>query len=103
MLPLDEVYGCMNEFREEWESVSKIAVIAHEGNTITFTPMYSCWGVCAVVNMAKEKQWEDDRLFLFDLQTVEFTYMSVRIIFHLSCNICLHMPPGTGLYTLHLL
>jgi len=29
--------------------------------------------------MAKEKQWEDVRLLSFDLQTVEFTYASVRI------------------------
>ncbi|KAI0248188.1 mediator complex subunit MED14-domain-containing protein [Lactifluus subvellereus] len=55
----DEVDGCMDEFREEWESVSKIVVIARE-----------------VVNMAKEKQWEDVRLLSFDLQTVEFTYAS---------------------------
>src|SRR6266403_3995350 len=34
---------------------------------------------CVVVNMAKEKQWEDVRLLSFDLQTVEFTYASVRI------------------------
>jgi hypothetical protein len=32
-----------------------------------------------VVNMAKEKQWEDVRLLSFDLQTVEYTYASVRI------------------------
>jgi hypothetical protein len=31
-----------------------------------------------VVNMAKAKQWEDVRLLSFDLQTVEFTYASVR-------------------------
>ncbi|KAH9963764.1 mediator complex subunit MED14-domain-containing protein [Russula dissimulans] len=55
----DEVDGCMDEFKEEWESVSKIVVIARE-----------------VVNMAKEKQWEDVRLLSFDLQTVEFTYAS---------------------------
>ncbi|KAF8482456.1 MED14-domain-containing protein [Russula ochroleuca] len=55
----DEVEGCMDEFKEEWESVSKIVVIARE-----------------VVNMAKEKQWEDVRLLSFDLQTVEFTYAS---------------------------
>jgi len=29
--------------------------------------------------MAKEKQWEDVKLLSFDLQTVEFTYASVRI------------------------
>ena len=29
--------------------------------------------------MAKEKQWDDVRLLSFDLQTVEFTYASVRI------------------------
>ncbi|KAN0107393.1 Mediator complex subunit MED14 domain containing protein [Russula decolorans] len=55
----DEVEGCMDEFKEEWESVSKIVVIARE-----------------VVNMAKEMQWEDVRLLSFDLQTVEFTYAS---------------------------
>ncbi|KAI9442706.1 MED14-domain-containing protein [Lactarius indigo] len=55
----DEVDGCMDEFKEEWESVSKIVVIARE-----------------VVNMAKAKQWEDVRLLSFDLQTVEFTYAS---------------------------
>ncbi|KAI0273942.1 mediator complex subunit MED14-domain-containing protein [Russula aff. rugulosa BPL654] len=55
----DEVEGCINEFKEEWESVSKIVVIARE-----------------VVNMAKEKQWDDVRLLSFDLQTVEFTYAS---------------------------
>jgi mediator of RNA polymerase II transcription subunit 14 len=33
----DEVDGCMNEFREEWESVSKIVVIARVG-----TPAFSC-------------------------------------------------------------
>jgi mediator of RNA polymerase II transcription subunit 14 len=27
----DEVDGCMDEFKEEWESVSKIVVIAREG------------------------------------------------------------------------
>ena len=27
----DEVEGCMDEFKEEWESVSKIVVIAREG------------------------------------------------------------------------
>ena len=32
-----------------------------------------------VVNMAKEKQWEDVKLLSFDLQTVEFTYASVSI------------------------
>lgn len=32
-----------------------------------------------VVNMAKEKQWDDVKLLSFDLQTVEFTYASVRI------------------------
>lgn len=31
-----------------------------------------------MVNMAKAKQWEDVRLLSFDLQTVEFTYASVR-------------------------
>ncbi|KAI9510089.1 mediator complex subunit MED14-domain-containing protein [Russula earlei] len=41
----NEVDGCMDEFKEEWESVSKIV-----------------------------KQWEDVRLLSFDLQTVEFTY-----------------------------
>jgi mediator of RNA polymerase II transcription subunit 14 len=75
----------MDEFGEEWESVSKIVVITCEGNAITFTPMscvmYSCWGVCAVVNMAKEKQWEDVQLLSFDLQTVEFTYVGT---YHLS-------------------
>ncbi|KAI0292502.1 mediator complex subunit MED14-domain-containing protein [Multifurca ochricompacta] len=55
----DEVDGCMDEFKDGWESVSKIVVIARE-----------------VVNMAKEKQWEDVRLLSFDLQTVEFTYAS---------------------------
>jgi len=29
--PSDEVEGCMGEFKEEWESVSKIVVIAREG------------------------------------------------------------------------
>jgi hypothetical protein len=29
--------------------------------------------------MAKEKQWDDVKLLSFDLQTVEFTYASVRI------------------------
>ena len=33
-----------------------------------------------VVNMAKEKRWEDVRLLSFDLQTVEFTYASVYIM-----------------------
>jgi len=33
-----------------------------------------------VVNMAREKRWEDVRLLSFDLQTVEFTYASVRIM-----------------------
>lgn len=55
----DEVDGCMDEFKEEWKSVSKIVVIARE-----------------VVNMAKAKQWDDVRLLSFDLQTVEFTYAS---------------------------
>jgi hypothetical protein len=30
--------------------------------------------------MAKAKQWNDVRLLSFDLQTVEFTYASVRIM-----------------------
>jgi mediator of RNA polymerase II transcription subunit 14 len=35
----DEVEGCMDEFKEEWESVSKIVVIAREGMpAITFIP-----------------------------------------------------------------
>ncbi|KAI0258685.1 MED14-domain-containing protein [Gloeopeniophorella convolvens] len=55
----DEVDRCMDEFKEEWESVSKIVVIARE-----------------VANMAKEKRWADVRLLSFDLQTVEFTYAS---------------------------
>ncbi|KAF8256603.1 mediator complex subunit MED14-domain-containing protein [Lactarius quietus] len=55
----DEVDGCMTEFKEEWESVSKIVVIARE-----------------VVNMAKAKKWADVRLLSFDLQTVEFSYAS---------------------------
>ena len=42
----------------------------------------SCLAQCTyenvVVNMAKAKQWEDVRLLSFDLQTVEFTYASVR-------------------------
>ena len=29
----DEVDGCMDEFKEEWESVSKIVVIAREGTS----------------------------------------------------------------------
>jgi len=39
----DEVNNCMDEFKEEWESVSKIVVIAREG---TFS---SCRGRCALV------------------------------------------------------
>jgi mediator of RNA polymerase II transcription subunit 14 len=35
----DEVDGCMDEFREEWESVSKIVVIAREG-TSAFSPTF---------------------------------------------------------------
>lgn len=38
----DEVEGCVDEFKEEWESVSKIVVIAREGMSaspsITFVP-----------------------------------------------------------------
>jgi mediator of RNA polymerase II transcription subunit 14 len=32
----DEVDGCMDEFKEEWESVSKIVVIAREGTFASF-------------------------------------------------------------------
>jgi mediator of RNA polymerase II transcription subunit 14 len=39
----DEVDGCMDEFREEWESVSKIVVIARVG-TCAFS--CSCLGRC---------------------------------------------------------
>jgi hypothetical protein len=35
----DEVDGCMDEFKEEWESVSKIVVIAREG---TFSLCRQC-------------------------------------------------------------
>ena len=78
----DEVDGCMDEFKEEWESVSKIVVIAREGTSFLFG-FSLCSDGCAdvggvVVNMAKAKQWEDVRLLSFDLQTVEFTYASVR-------------------------
>ncbi|KAI0045303.1 MED14-domain-containing protein [Auriscalpium vulgare] len=55
----DQVEGCVDEFLEEWASVSKIVVIARE-----------------VARMSKEKQWQDIRLLSFDLQTVEFAYAS---------------------------
>ena len=38
----DEVEGCMDEFKEEWESVSKIVVIAREGTSAP--PYISCDG-----------------------------------------------------------
>jgi mediator of RNA polymerase II transcription subunit 14 len=34
----DEVDGCMDEFKEEWESVSKIVVIAREGTSASSPP-----------------------------------------------------------------
>ncbi len=40
----DEVEGCMDEFKEEWESVSKIVVIAREGTSASPS------GVCASYN-----------------------------------------------------
>ncbi|THH13385.1 hypothetical protein EW146_g6822 [Bondarzewia mesenterica] len=55
----DEVEGCVDEFLQEWASVSKIVVIARE-----------------VAEMAKEKRWQDVRILSFDLQTVEFAYAS---------------------------
>jgi hypothetical protein len=54
--------------------------------------------------MAKEKQWEDVRLLSFDLQTVEFTYASVRIAL---CPFYNHIGPllmlNIGLHALHFL
>jgi hypothetical protein len=52
--------------------------------------------------MAKAKQWEDVRLLSFDLQTVEFTYASVRKLLLFSFSLS-HCPPTTGLHALHIL
>jgi hypothetical protein len=54
---------------------------------------------CVVVNMAKEKQWEDVRLLSFDLQTVKFAYAPVRTT-PTSCTTLL--THNVGLHTLHL-
>jgi len=37
----DEVEGCMDEFKEGWESVSKIVVIAHEGMSASHSSAYA--------------------------------------------------------------
>lgn len=41
----------------------------------------------SVAQMAKVKKWDDVRLLSFDLQTVEFAYAKVRLLF-------LPSPPG---------
>jgi mediator of RNA polymerase II transcription subunit 14 len=85
----DEVDWCMDEFKK-WESLSMIVVIAREVTSFDFlaTPFFAYHRMrLLVINMAKEKkQWKDVRLISFDLQTVEFTYASVRhdiVIYHL--------------------
>ena len=55
--------------------------------------------VCVVVNIAKVKQWEDIWLLSFDLQTMEFTYVSVHIMPSSSTTLLM---PNVRLYTLHL-
>ncbi|TFY52257.1 hypothetical protein EVG20_g10628 [Dentipellis fragilis] len=68
----EDVESCVNEFLEEWASVSKIVVIARE-----------------VAKMAKERQWHDVRLLSFDLQTVEFAYASDYTV-SIKCTDQLH-------------
>ena len=51
------------------------------------------------MNMANERQWEDVRLFSFELQTMEFTYATVRI----TPSSTPLLMPTVGLYTIHLL
>ena len=58
------------------------------------------------MNMAKVKQWEDVRLLSFDLQTVEFTYASVRDTPLAPTTLQLQpisLPPTAGLHALHIL
>ena len=38
----DEVDGCMDDFKEEWESVSKIVVIAREGTSASLLCSWFC-------------------------------------------------------------
>ena len=82
----EKVEGCVDEFLEEWASVSKIVVIAREGasffrlffNAAVDIHMFSrSFSTPLVAEMAKEKRWEDVRILSFDLQTIEFAYASV--------------------------
>ena len=78
----EQVDTCVDEFLEEWARVSKMVVIAREGETLGRV-LENCWllttNVDTVAQMSKEKKWNDVRLLSFDLQTVEFAYSSVSL------------------------
>jgi mediator of RNA polymerase II transcription subunit 14 len=72
----EDVDTCVDEFLEEWAKVSKMVVIAREGNVMQCDSSHSAliWCASLVAQMAKECKWPDVRLLMFDLQTVEFAY-----------------------------
>ena len=74
----ENVKECMKDFVKEWARVSKMVVIAREGESAA-TSVWGWWGqqVLLVGQMSKGKKWPDIQLLSFDLQTVEFAYAEV--------------------------
>lgn len=73
----ENVNTCVDEFLEEWARVSKMVVIAREGNCL-FSLYFHPYRVFTVAQMSKDKEWQGVQLLSFDLQTVEFAYTSVK-------------------------
>ncbi|CAA7259201.1 unnamed protein product [Cyclocybe aegerita] len=76
----DNVDTCVDEFLEEWASVSKMVVIARE-----------------VAQMARLTKWHGVRLLSFDLRAVEFAYAQDYAV-SISCEG--QLSPGGGTFDL---
>ncbi|KAJ3517642.1 hypothetical protein NLJ89_g378 [Agrocybe chaxingu] len=76
----DNVDTCVDEFLEEWASVSKMVVIARE-----------------VAQMARLTKWHGVRLLSFDLRAVEFAYAQGYAV-SISCEG--QLSPGGGTFDL---
>lgn len=75
----ENVNTCVDEFLEEWARVSKMVVIAREGECYCDTGCTHADDFAAVAQMSKQQNWHDVKLLSFDLQTVEFAYAAVSV------------------------